>query len=297
MALTLALSLLFAAANLAVPPLPLFPAGRVPGEHPGAMGPESGNSTVTNVTVPMLYPMLAPNPTGAAVVIAPGGAYKFLSWELEGTDIAMWLNSLGIDAFLLKYRVPARSWLPFGAAPLMDAQRAMGVLRHKAASFGLNISKGIGFMGFSAGGHLTGHLSAVAGAEPTARSYPKIDAADDESCRPDFSLMVYPWCLTGPVGECAQTTNMTVNVPVSGANPPAFLVQAEDDPVHAENSIFYFVALKQRGAPPSELHIYPKGGHGYGRTKCKGEEVCEWPERAATFLRTHGAASGQVRER
>lgn len=272
-----------------LPPIQLFP-DIAPGEIPGRIGPESGSDKVHNVSVPTLTPYLS-KAADAAVIIAPGGAYHFLSWDLEGTSIAEWLNSIGIHAFILKYRVPGRPWLPFGQAPFMDAQRAVGVVRGKAAALGINISKGVGFIGFSAGGHLTGRLSAVAGGAPYARAYRKIDAADNASCRPDFSLMVYPWCLTGDVGNCTQDANHTINVPVSSANPPAFLAQAEDDPVHIDNSISYYLALKQRGAPPSELHAYPRGGHGYGRTKCAGLEVCSWPDRAATFLRTLGAAA------
>eukprot|EP00966_Prymnesium_polylepis_P151793 3506743-Prymnesium_polylepis.1 len=103
--------------------------------------------------------------------------------------------------------------------------------------------------------------------------------------------MIYPWCLTGPVGDCSQDTNGTVNVPVSAHNPPGFLAQAEDDPVHVENSIEYFLELKKRKAPPGELHVYPRGGHGYGRctvgeSKGMDEEVCTWPDRAARFVRT-----------
>ena len=281
------------------PAMALFPKDEVPGERPGAIGPEKDlNDTVGhiyNVTIPTITPYLASNPSASAgVIIAPGGGYATLAYHLEGIDIANWLNSIGVHAFLLKYRVPARKWLPFGQAPLIDAQRAVGLVRSKAASLGANITNGLGFMGFSAGGHLTGHLSATAGSKPHARAYARIDDADDYSCRPDFSIMVYPWCLTGAIGDCQQDINHTVNVPVSSHNPPAFLVQAEDDPVHAENSIFYFLSLKQNKAPPSELHVYPKGGHGYGRTKCKGEEVCEWPDRAATFLRTLGVAPKTV---
>ena len=114
-----------------------------------------------------------------------------LAIDREGTDIAAWLNSVGVSAFVLKYRVPARAWLPFGAAPLMDAQRAMGLVREMAANGSypsLNASK-VGFMGFSAGAHLTGHLN-VAWA---SRAYDKVDAADELPCRPSFAMMVYPW--------------------------------------------------------------------------------------------------------
>ena len=151
MLMSLAVALLTVASVAPQSPLILFPDGQVPGERPGQIGPESGTSTIYNVTVPTLTPYLATAPIGAAVIVAPGGAYKLLSWDLEGTDIAAWLNSIGIHAFILKYRVPARSWLPFGQAPFMDAQRAVGVLRNMAPTLQINVSR-IGFMGFSAGG-------------------------------------------------------------------------------------------------------------------------------------------------
>ena len=194
----------------------------------------------------------------------------------EGVDIAAWLNGIGVSAFVLQYRVPGRSWLPFGAAPLMDAQRAMGLVRQMAGNGqlpGLNKSK-LGFMGFSAGGHLAGHINVAW----QTRTYEHVDAADDEACRPDFAMMVYPW---------RSVSQVPVNEPVSGASalnvtkhtPPTMLVQAEDDPVHVENALYYWLALKQKGAAASELHLYPRGGHGYGRCTVKptgGDEVCTW---------------------
>ena len=140
-------------------------------------------------------------------------------------------------------------------------------------------------MGFSAGSHLTGHLN-VAWHE---RTYPRVDAADDLSCRPDFSIMVYPWesVTEAPVSaskEQASAPNVT------NSTPPTMLVQAQDDPVHPENALFYWLALKQHGVH-AELHLYPRGGHGYGRCRgrCPGQtcyEVCSWPDRAALFLAT-----------
>ena len=170
-----------------------------------------------------------------------------------------------MSAFVLKYRVPARTWLPFGAAPLMDAQRAMGLVRQMASTGkvpGLNASR-IGFMGFSAGGHLTGHMNVAW----RSRTYQRIDAADDQPCRPDFAMMIYPWesVTQAPVKaskEQASALNVTKDTP------PTMLVQAEDDPVHCENSLFYFLALKTASAGPSELHLYPHGGHGYGKSFC-----------------------------
>jgi len=244
------------------------------------------------VTVPTLSPYLVDG-ADSAVVVAPGGAYSFLAIDREGHDIAAWLNSVGVSAFVLTYRVPARAWLPFGAAPLMDAQRAMGLVRRGAADGGawpgINTSK-VGFMGFSAGGHLTGHLNV----DWERRAYDHIDAADALPCRPDASMMIYPW---------RSVSQPPVNEPPSGASalnvsartPPTMLVQAEDDPVHVENALYYWLALKQKGAPPSELHLYPRGGHGYGRCtmpvlNATWHEVCTWPDRGATFLRTLGMA-------
>jgi|Transcript_27065 hypothetical protein len=147
-------------------------------------------------------------------------------------------------------------------------------------------------MGFSAGGHLTGHLN-VAWA---SRTYAHIDAADEQPCRPDFALMIYPW---------RSVSDPPVNEPPSGASadnvtkdtPPTMLAQAEDDPVHPENSLYYWLALKQQGAAPSELHIYPRGGHGYGRCTMPGfafYEVCTWPNRGELFLKTLGAAPNRT---
>ena len=174
----------------------------------------------------------------------------------------------------------------------MDAQRSMGLVRKMIAEGGVagmdkNNSK-VGFMGFSAGGHLTGHLN-VAWQQ---RSYPRVDSADDFSCRPDFSIMVYPWMsVTQP--PVSQPPSRASAVNVTKDTPPTMLVQAEDDPVHVENALFYWYALKTKGAAPSELHLYPRGGHGYGRCDMPGiswHEVCTWPDRGKLFLQTLGAA-------
>jgi acetyl esterase/lipase len=293
------------ATNTTSQQIPLWPAGQVPGEHAGAIGPETMNCLtkgvnvsechdrgIHDVTVPTITPFLVAG-ADSAVIVSPGGGYGFLAVDREGNDIAAWLNSIGVSAFVLKYRVPGRTWLPFGAAPLMDAQRAMGLVRQMAESGkmpGLNKAK-IGFMGFSAGAHLTGHL----GVAWQKRTYPRVDAADDEACRPDFSMMVYPWrsVSEAPVNETvpgASASNVTKDTP------PTMLVQAEDDPVHVENSLYYYLALKQKAAAPSEMHLYPAGGHGYGRctvnlvAKANWQEVCTWPDRGALFLQTLGAA-------
>lgn len=276
--------------------------GTAPGDHPGEIGPEQKqclykapieNCTsikLLDVTVPTLIPFLVKGAT-AAVVIAPGGGYNLLAFNREGTDIAAWLNSIGVSAFVLKYRVPARKDLAFGAAPLMDAQRAMGLVRQmaeKGTIAGLDKSK-IGFMGFSAGGHLTGHINVAW----KSRTYPRADDADDLPCKPDFAIMVYPWrsVSQAPVNEPNATADL-----VTKDTAPTMLAQAEDDPVHMENALFYYLALKQKGAAPSDLHIYPRGGHGYGRCNPKVDpgapfhEVCTWPDRGTQFLQDLGVA-------
>lgn len=145
------------------------------------------------MSVPTLTPFIVTNGTGASIVIAPGGGYQNLAWGKEGLDVARFYNSIGVSAFVLKYRVPARPnlpGLPHWWAPLQDAQRAIGIVRSRASQWGLNASM-VGFTGFSAGGHLTAHISTAW----QSRYYPRIDAADDASCKPAFSVFMYPWYL------------------------------------------------------------------------------------------------------
>lgn len=268
----------------------LWLAGEVPGERQGQVGNETHSTgeggeadrIYHNVSVPTLTPFLVEKGR-AAVVIAPGGGYSILAFDREGTDIARWANSVGISAFVLKYRVPGRPWLAFGEAPLMDAQRALSIVRARAHEFGVDPAR-IGFMGFSAGGHLTAHVST----SYQRRAYARVDDADDASCRPDFSLLIYPWKLV----DEADLQTLLVNI--TGETPPAFLSQAADDFAHVECSIRYYLGLKRAKASPSELHVWPVGGHGYGRCTVNPvpyTEACSWPERAAAFLRHLGVAS------
>lgn len=267
---------------------PVFP-GDVPGNRPGTVGPEfnmtrSDGLILWNVSVPTLEPFVLPSTgqgSGTAVVIAPGGGYEILAFTKEGTDIAKWFNDRGVSAFVLKYRVPGRTWLPFGEAALTDAQRAMGLVRQHAGALGLNASR-IGFLGFSAGGNLVGQIST----KYQQRLYQRIDVADDVSCKPDFSVFVYPWRLL-------KDDLRTVDLPVDSQHPPALLVQSEDDnTAHVETSLFYYAALKVAGAPGSEMHLYSKGGHGYGRCTTADVpvqfEACSWPQRAEDFMRSLG---------
>ena len=212
--------------------------------------------------------------TGATVVIFPGGAYHILALDLEGTEVAEWLNSIGVSAAVVKYRVPRRAGREKHAAPLEDAQRAFGLVRANAKEWGIDPNR-IGVLGFSAGGHLAAALCAS-----TNRSYATVDAADKVSCRPDFSVLVYPGYLT--VKEEGDKVAADVNVTTN--TPPTFLVMAQDDGVRVENVIHYYLALKQAKVP-SELHVYPTGGHGYGLRRTE-HFVTTWTDRVADWMRS-----------
>jgi acetyl esterase/lipase len=262
---------------------------------------------VENVSIPTLTPFIVNNGTGAAVIIAPGGGYSILAWNLEGVDVAAMYNSLGVSAFVLKYRVPARppiQGLPHWWAPLQDAQRAVGYVRANAHRWNLNSSR-IGFSGFSAGGHLTAHMSTAW----RQRVYARIDAADDVSCRPDFSIFLYPWALfeNNIVPEWGASYNLSADFPDATFvdHPISFFAQAEDDPVApVEGTLAYYgkvksVANRVNKAAWSSLHVYPTGGHGFGLCQqfcnskgCKYQETCGWPSAVFSFLQDHGLAKG-----
>ena len=214
--------------------------------------------------------------TGAAVLICPGGAYHILAWDLEGTEVCDWLNSIGVTAALLKYRVPRRAGLEKHTAPLQDAQRALGLLRQQAGQLGIRPDR-IGVLGFSAGGHLSAALSTH-----PERTYPGVDTADQVSCRPDFTVLIYPAYLTGEKPEPVKEA-VAPELPVSTNTPPTFLAIAQDDPVRVENAVHYAMALKTLKVPV-ELHVYPTGGHGYGLRKST-HTVTTWPDRVQDWMR------------
>ncbi len=279
------------ATSAAEPPVfPLWP-GTPPGEtnvlreekdmtKPGE-GLVAGQRVIRlgNISTPTITLYRAPKEkdTGAAVVVFPGGGYNILAWDLEGTEVCDWLNSIGVNAVLLKYRVPKRPAFERHAPPLQDAQRALGLVRSRAKEFGFDPAR-IGVLGFSAGGHLAAALSASV----AQRTYPAVDAADAVSCRPDFSVLIYPAYLTLK-DEGDKINPVTA---VSSNTPPAFIAMTQDDAVRVETALFYSVALKQFGVP-FELHIYPKGGHGYGLRRTENP-VTAWNDRAAEWMKSRG---------
>jgi acetyl esterase/lipase len=231
-----------------------------------------------NVTQPTLQ-VFRPDPAkanGAAVLVCPGGAYNILALDLEGTEVCEWLNSMGVTGVLLKYRVPRREGMEKHVAALQDAQRAMGLIRRKAGDWGIDPRR-VGVLGFSAGGHLSAALS-----NTPERTYAKVDEADEASCRPDFTVLVYPAYLT--VQE--ENDRMATELKITTSSPPAFVVMTQDDPIRVENAMQYASALKRVGVP-FELHVYPKGGHGYGLRRTD-LPVTAWPDRAAEWLKAGG---------
>ncbi len=213
--------------------------------------------------------------TGAAVVVFPGGGYKILAIDLEGTEVCDWLNAEGITCILVKYRVPDTGPYPKSPAALQDAQRALGLVREHAAEWHIDPHR-VGVLGFSAGGH----LSAAISTHYEQRLYPPVDAADALSCRPDFAVVLYPGYLAN--AEKGMAPNPEIHP--TADTPPTFLLQAEDDPVHVENVINYFMALKSAGVP-AELHVYAEGGHGYGLRRT-ALPITTWPQSVITWLHT-----------
>jgi acetyl esterase/lipase len=216
--------------------------------------------------------------TGAAIVICPGGGHSILAYDLEGTEVAAWLNSIGVTGIVLKYRVPTRTpgdrrWL----AAVQDAQRAMSLVRGKAAEWGLD-PKRIGILGFSAGGE-TAALTALFG----ERQYASVDDADRTSSRPDFAVLVYVASL---VERGKEEQGLLPHVKVTKESPPTFLAHAYDDRVSPLNSAFLFVELKKAGIP-AELHIYSHGGHGYGLRETN-DPVTTWHHRCTEWMRRQG---------
>ncbi|MCC7338327.1 MAG: alpha/beta hydrolase [Pirellulaceae bacterium] len=228
-----------------------------------------------NVSKPTLtiYKPAEEKNSGAAVLICPGGAYRILAYDLEGTEVCQWLNSIGITAGLLKYRVPKADEDPRPIEALQDAQRAMAILRSRSADLAVD-DKRIGVLGFSAGGHLSARLST----NYDTRAYEAIDETDRVSCRPDFAVLVYPAYL---IHEDAEQ-----ELPVDAQTPPMFLTMAADDPVDADNVLQFSLTLKHAKVPV-ELHLYPSGGHGYGLRRT--EAICtHWPDRAEQWMHSQG---------
>jgi len=275
----------------------LWPEGKVPNNKTNTIEEKSvttdGILRISGVTVPTIAAYIAPKEkaTGAAVMICPGGGYGILAASHEGSDLAKWFNERGISAFVLKYRLPdAKAMNHQHEAPLQDAMQGMKIIRQGAKKWNISADK-IGVMGFSAGGHLAATL---------ATHYNVGEKASEES-RPNFSILMYPVIsllpelahggsrdnLLGPDKSEELIKYYSNELQVTEKTPTAFLVHAMDDTgVPVENSIAYYLALKKVKVP-AEMHLYPKGGHGYGmRTEGKGS-LANWPAALEGWLKAN----------
>ena len=265
--------------------------GPAPGDHgavdaegfrPAPPGATPDTKWLTNVSQPTIsvYPPTPDLNTGAAMLICPGGGYWNLGWDVEGEEVAAWLNTIGVTGVLLKYRVPRRAGAPKElppSGPLLDAQRALSLVRSQAKAWDIEPNR-IGMIGFSAGAH----LALATATNFDQRAYQPLDDIDAVSCRPDFVVSLYPGYLVVP-----GTQLLAPYMRIPALTPPVFLVHAADDPISAaDNSVVIHLALTRAGVS-SELHVYTAGGHGFG-VRQSDHPVSTWPARCAEWLRHLG---------
>jgi len=259
-----------------------------PSGAPGAVGTEELDRPTLSIYLPA-----AEKASGAAVVICPGGSYRNLAMDHEGKQVAEWMNTQGLAAFVLKYRLGPRYHHP---APLDDAQRALRYVRLHADEFRIQTDR-VGIIGFSAGGH----LASTAGTHFDTGKPDAADPIDRQSSRPDFMILGYPVITLEPPYAHQGSRNMLLgNEPdpqliqllsnekrVTAETPPTFIFQTtEDKTVPAENSVLFYLALRKAGVP-AEMHIYERGPHGVGLGG-KDEILVTWPPRMADWLKLHG---------
>lgn len=252
---------------------------------------------VYGITRPRMAVFRPDRPNGAAVLLTPGGGYKWVVVDKEGYEMARWLTARSVTAFVLFYRLPGEGWASGPDTPLVDAQRAMRLIRHRARDFAIDPER-VAAMGFSAGGHVCADLAA----RFAARVYDPVDAADTLSAKPHSAALAYPvvsmdaaiahpgsrTLLLGanPTAEQEAAHSPDRNVPADA--PPHFIVHAEDDDVvPVDNSLRLHAALRAR-AVPVELHLFANGGHGFGLRKAVGKPIEAWPELWRAWARTVG---------
>jgi acetyl esterase/lipase len=271
--------------------------GKVPDEN-GDIGPERFRMSpaldrkqvevteptrmLTDVSKPSLTIYRPPKEkdTGTAMLICPGGGYWNLYWQLEGEEVATWLNSIGVTGIILKYRVPRRPDEPKGEParrPLADAQRAVSLVRSRAAEWSIKSDR-IGIVGFSAGGHLA--IATATNFEK--RTYVPLDDVDKVSCRPDFAIPVYSGYL-----KAKDKDDLAPGLSIPSGTPPVFLAHGGEDIISPpEHSVLMYLALKRAGVP-AELHIYAGAAHDFGVRK--SDQPCStWTESCAQWLRNLG---------
>lgn len=239
---------------------------------------------VTDVTNPTMTVYPSGTPDGPAVIVAPGGGFMFLSYDHEGTQVCEWLNSLGITAVLLRYRTPTRDEPEHFTLPVQDAQRAMGILRHRAGEWQIDPRR-VGILGFSAGANLAGHAAWDRG----DRTYPQEPGRDDPR-GPDFLVFVYG----GGFLDRDTPAAFRAGFSVPQDAPPAFFICAHDDTNAPVESAMLYLAYKKHGIP-AELHVFAKGGHGFGMRQA-GHPVNNWPARVAEWMASMGLTGTPARQ-
>ena len=277
--------------------------GTMPGVPPEANGPERDMTTAKddsvggkrvmrlgNVTQPLLEIFQPPinKRNGTSVVVCPGGGFSILAWDLEGTEVAQWLNKRGVTVGVLKYRVPTTKQNPPYLTPAIDAQRAIRLMRHNAQKWQIDPNQ-VGILGFSAGGKSAG-VAALQNGKPL---YEATDDVDHASCRADFAVLIYPAYFVDVQGQLLPEINKInkinkiseINeISVSKDLPPFFLAHAADDPVTCQSSLALFSALQKKGMS-AEMHLYESGGHGYGLRPQADKPVTSWNLRCEDWMK------------
>ena len=235
---------------------------------------------------PSLDVFLPEKPNGTAVVVLPGGGFGKIVPDMEGSAVAPWLNDLGIAVFVLRYRTheikpdDEPSW----QRPLQDAQRAIRIIRSRADEWKVDKDR-VGQLAFSAGGQ----VGAVLHTGDGSAGYASIDAVDQDSCLPNFSMLVYPWriLVSGSDQEADSVGRLLPEIIPTPQSPPAFIVHTDDDKSSSIGSVLFYAGLKRHGVM-AELHIYENGGHGYGTRQVEDSNIGSWPDRATDWLVRRG---------
>jgi acetyl esterase/lipase len=253
--------------------------------------------SVSGVTVPRMAVFRPAKPNGASLLVFPGGSYVRMAMDKEGYEIGRLLAAGGVTVFVLFYRLPGEGWANRADVPLQDAQRAMRLIRSRAAKYRLDPDR-IGAMGFSAGGHLCADLVA----RFATKTYDPVDAADALSARPMIAAPIYPvvsmdlsvahagsrQALLGPNPSPALIAAHSPDRNITPASPPCFLCAAEDDAtVPVENSLLLHAALRAAKVP-AELHLFAEGGHGFGLRGVTGKPAAVWPELFVAWAKSRG---------
>jgi acetyl esterase/lipase len=276
-----------------------LPVNRVVNHEPAYVTPN--DRAIDQVGMPVLNVLRPDKPDGSAMILAPGGGYSREMLDFEGMDVARHFNAMGVTCFVLRYRLPGEGWANRSDVPLQDAQRAMRLVRANAAKYGVDPAR-IGFMGFSAGGHLACSIAT----RFAAKVYAPLDAADALSARPDFSVPMYPVVTMGEgchagsrdkllglnaSAELIDAYSCERHVPADA--PPTFLALAADDTVvpPLPNGGAYYVAL-QVAKIPSEIHLFESGGHGFGIARTAGKPNATWPQLLFKWGASHGFFKG-----